>query len=679
MAEEVAPLRDVPSEELAAMAGSVVGAGERSRLWLAVDGTVYDLTSFAGAGCPCGEVLRSWAGLDASEAFHAAGHHDSKVKDRMLQYMVGRLRLPPTEYRFGQHEEHETRMRMLMLVLALGGGAAFAAARFLMVAIPTSEKRMNLLELAFVALVLLMIGGFATTLLKFTTNSPPASSRLSSHQVALVITIFWSCLTTAGRRLVEGSPATLPTEFEVSGVGILILQAFLDFRRGRHLLRGQVIWSFIALLMVSATWFGWTSGTNGPQPAFSELALYLPETGAIAFGFACAAMLACAQAGGTMPMNTNESQGNSASVFGVLIAVATSPAFRFQGVYGLVGLTILFLLHPAAAETLCFRAQSSWMVLPCLVAASLLTVLSTACIFSISARCTSTFAARALAFAVATCGLLVVVGRVPGRSCLALVGLASHLAGLAAQNRDRLKSVANTTYFAELPPHVIGAQALWDALRVKLGMAIWKLFVLLPRNLLNLGLPRELMFFASEQAFPHLGSQEEDTHYGIAAYFAPPREGGHQPVPQHFVCNVGQIHASHIGDMQKTMNTLVDVWQEFQDPNLKGLISNVVAVFPHIPNQAVTKEINFSAWESAADAYNWYVSSPAHKNALFQHSSGILQTFGNLLASLQPNGDLDHTDRCKSCRRPVRSKEVGQLAPSKCGVCGGPTHRFPIF
>lgn len=199
------------------------------------------------------------------------------------------------------------------------------------------------------------------------------------------------------------------------------------------------------------------------------------------------------------------------------------------------------------------------------------------------------------------------------------------------------------------------------------------------RELINAWLPRELRVFAVDAPFPNLGGTYERTYLGVAAHFAPKKATGKQRLPQYCVCNVGQIHINALADMQRTMNTLIDVWSEFQDPKMKGLLSNLVAVFPDVEEQQVAKEINLSFWESSRDAHNWYVRSPGHKNALFQHTSGRLHTFGNLLASLELAAPLQHRDRCRQCLRPVHSKEVGSVAPPRCGVCGGAAFRHPLF
>lgn len=47
-----------------------------------------------------------------------------------------------------------------------------------------------------------------------------------------------------------------------------------------------------------------------------------------------------------------------------------------------------------------------------------------------------------------------------------------------------------------------------------------------------------------------------------------------------------------------------------------------------------------------------------------QHTSGVLRTFGNLLASLEPREAIRYQDRCHRCSRPV------EAPGGKCGVCG---------
>merc|ERR1712139_409068 len=112
-------------------------------------------------------------------------------------------------------------------------------------------------------------------------------------------------------------------------------------------------------------------------------------------------------------------------------------------------------------------------------------------------------------------------------------------------------------------------------------------------------MPDELRVYACEIPVFDLGTEVE---FGIAAHFAPTQrnhegEGrlrSRQPRPQYFVCNVGQIsHEDPRGlqDVQRTMNTLREVWSEFKEPTVRGLVSNVVAVFPQV-EEGLTKEIN---------------------------------------------------------------------------------------
>jgi len=129
------------------------------------------------------------------------------------------------------------------------------------------------------------------------------------------------------------------------------------------------------------------------------------------------------------------------------------------------------------------------------------------------------------------------------------------------------------------------------------------------------------------------------------------------------------------------MNTLGDVWKEFSEPWVEGLVSNIIMVFPNVKRQGVLKEVNLSAWESDEAAYEWYVKSPGHQDTLLQHTSGMFQTFGNLLCSLehQSSTSFEYEDRCKQCLRPVPAPKLGEPPPTSCSACGGPTFNYPLF
>merc|ERR1719456_1316666 len=119
------------------------------------------------------------------------------------------------------------------------------------------------------------------------------------------------------------------------------------------------------------------------------------------------------------------------------------------------------------------------------------------------------------------------------------------------------------------------------------------------------------------------------------------------------------------------MNSVRDIWGEFKEPNLEGLIGNAVALFPNLQGDAVAKEINLSAWESTEAAHKWYVESKGHSSIMRQHTGGYLRTFGNLLASLVPSAPVRMQDRCRVCGRLVESAEIGAPPPSRCDYCGG--------
>merc|ERR1712157_289314 len=101
--------------------------------------------------------------------------------------------------------------------------------------------------------------------------------------------------------------------------------------------------------------------------------------------------------------------------------------------------------------------------------------------------------------------------------------------------------------------------------------------------------------------------------------------------------------------------------------------------FPRVEEQGVLKEVNISAWESEQAAYEWYAQSPGHQDVMMKHTSGMLQTFGNMLASLKPRTSFRYQDRCKQCARIVESAKLGEPPPERCDFCGGQTFQYPLF
>lgn len=261
------------------------------------------------------------------------------------------------------------------------------------------------------------------------------------------------------------------------------------------------------------------------------------------------------------------------------------------------------------------------------------------------------WASRALAMGLVSCSL------VSGSHWMAALALAVHLTTLGSRGRRRIDTCA-------APPYAIGTQALWDQFRSFTLTLLWKAVVYPLAWACNRTLPRELRVFAMDIPVFDMGD------LGVAAMLCPG-----DALPKYVVCNVGHIDLQQpagMSDMQRTMNTVRDVWGELRGRS--GLIANVVCLFPRLGS--VAKEVNLSAWESKEAARDWYMSSEGHNNIMRQHTSGYLRTFGNLLSSLEPRM-LRHQGRCSRCARVVEA-EVGR-APDHCGVCGAKTFQYPGF
>ncbi|CAJ1366509.1 unnamed protein product [Effrenium voratum] len=307
----------------------------------------------------------------------------------------------------------------------------------------------------------------------------------------------------------------------------------------------------------------------------------------------------------------------------------------------------------------------AWLLAPLAMAS----LLAHGAALDVAMRCSGRFAVRAVAFLLSLVSLAQGLGNFRW-----LMGLAwlLHFLELARHNRATLDQAKEV--FHKVPWHIVGAQALWDSTRVAALGLLWRSVVCNLQHLVTAILPEGLRVYSCDSPVPYFG---EKVAMGIAAQYVPPQARGKGRQPNFFVCNVGQIVESCLPDMQHTMNTLVDVWNEFHEPKLPGLCANVVMVFPS-SDQGLAKEINLSAWESGKDAFEWYVKSQGHKKALMmQHTSGVLRTFGNLLASLEPR-EQRFLDRCSTCSRQVEGT-MGQPAPDLCGVCGARSFRYNNF
>lgn len=362
---------------------------------------------------------------------------------------------------------------------------------------------------------------------------------------------------------------------------------------------------------------------------------------------------------------------------------------QFAGLYATALLVLLWVCHSGVGKQIGALWATPFYSAAALWASSAVCAFSFMHLCNIAWATAGTFVARALGWLWILCW---VVGTLWARGWSSLMGnygwmavlsLFAHLSFLAASHRKRLVELAQSgdrDFVDYVRPHMLGAQGLWDQARLTIGTLVWKILILPIQGFFNMALPREMRVYACEIPIFDLG---EGVELGVAAHISSQKKGKKAKVPEYFVCNVGQIAIDStsrgLADTQRTMNTLRDVWEEFSGPNVDGLMSNVVMVFPKVESQLLLKEVNLSVWETQKQAYEWYATSPGHRDVLQQHVSGGLMTFGNLLTSLEPACSLRYMDRCQTCARVVESMTVGEPPPLYCQVCGGDTFKYPLF
>jgi len=370
-------------------------------------------------------------------------------------------------------------------------------------------------------------------------------------------------------------------------------------------------------------------------------------------------------------------------------------ALMLAGVYSFPLMYVSTLLNPAASGVLeSYWSDSLGNIFGLILAAGVL-ALGLIMLLNSAYVCSPSWAARegAGVFAVG----VAFAGGFWNFRWMAIVAFISQLGALGARNRAFLEKECKSGNSDQVPAFMIGTQAVWDKMRTGTCTLIWKLTIYPIKLLVNRILPEELCVYACEIPIFDLG---DGVDLGVAAIFSPDPpeaepssnhgledgqqngspENAKQGKPDFFVCNVGHIdntHAAGLSDIQHTMNALRDIWMEFQRPDVKGLVANIVCVFPQVEGTSFAKEINLSAWESAQEAHDWYVKSPGHRRTMLEHSGGRLRTFGNLLASLRPVGKVRHQDRCTRCSRLVESSTVGERAPEWCGACGAAAFGYP--
>eukprot|EP00913_Durusdinium_trenchii_P031071 g29096.t1 len=86
-------------EEEQSIAEDLPEVGESGELWLEIDNVAYDLTEFIGKHPGGDQILRQFAGKDASKAFHKAKHSmKAKMQMQMLGIIgVGRTPISPPD------------------------------------------------------------------------------------------------------------------------------------------------------------------------------------------------------------------------------------------------------------------------------------------------------------------------------------------------------------------------------------------------------------------------------------------------------------------------------------------------------------------------------------------------------------------------------------------------------
>lgn len=619
-------LREVDMEELVSKEG----------LWLAVDGTVYDLTLFQKQHPGGVDVLQSCAGRDATAEFQSCPASKLPLAS-ICRYQVGPLRLQPKEYRIFEHKEEEQRMQRLLV--ALISSLVLAAVVMMVCASQAVETRLIKEDASYGEL--LLPGSLLSTLVGVLSVLLPMRQKLGgsqcraaggwkAHAIALLLLVNHLLLPAA---LQSSWPTdTSPHGLELSSVALLLVEI---------LLAPAMTPPVLPILLCLGSWYyrGLTA-SDCTTPG-----VYIPWRKAMVFAINLVMLTRLAQ---TRP-------------------AAARHGLALSALYGGAVCGWLIFASPEAATGL----ASPWQMAGLLVA-SATSLLAHCAVLDVAIQCSSRFATRWVAFFMAVLSFCTV--GLSSFRWLALLGLFHHLLDLARHNRVRMDQVAAAGRFQHLDWHVIGAQALWDSSKVSILGFIWRTTVCSLQHAVTALIPNGLQVYACEVPVPNFG---EKVAMGLAAQYVPPEARGKAKKPNFFVCNVGQILESCLPDMQHTMNTLVDVWDEFHEPKLPGLCANVVMVIPS-SDQGLAKEINLSVWETGKDAFDWYVKSKGHKKALMQHTSGVLRTFGNLLASLEPKEAISYQDRCSSCARPIEASR-GEVAPNVCGVCGQRAFRYNLF
>jgi len=636
---------------------------KEGEVWFEIDSILYNVTDFLDTH-PGGEhVLRRYAGCDATQAFKKV-RHSMNAKIMMQKYAAGPVRRKEKAYRIFEHNAELSGAWWSGFFPAL----AYMAAGLL---VPRSAwggltgmatgADIALDDLLVPGLFMAAGGGGAVgcaIMLKGNLLNYSAKELRGAARMGLWIFLHWIGFMLARRPLGPGASSARPGGLELSAAALFLIEEVVEFTQGCR------YWSWSVLVGLGIMLVSWH---------FRGLTLsLLPGPGAPGISGLAALMLAVSV---SLMTRRAAKAGKKAAHEAVVAEILMG--YAFAGFYASVLLLYFHFTGPIVMDsvlTLWFQPFLMWGLAASagsLVIVAMLLTFNNAFGYNPawSSRCTAIYFGIAAGIS----------GGLSSWRWLSWAAWFWHCGHMAARSRQWHEAATAEGTFAQLPVHSIGTRAMWDTLRAALTALSWRAVVHPMGAFLNSLLPEELLLYGCGLPIFQLG---EDVDLGVAAYFAPKAGRNAQTVPEHFVCNVGHValgHPSGIQDLQITMNTLRDVWSEFKKPNVKGLLANMVCVFPKVAGTKFAKEINMSCWQTAADAHRWYATSEGHANIMRRHGGGGLRTFGNLLASLKPHGKIRHQDRCASCARLVESDEVGEKAPERCRACGKKSFNYPFF
>eukprot|EP00927_Polykrikos_kofoidii_P075847 TRINITY_DN7232_c0_g1_i2.p1 TRINITY_DN7232_c0_g1~~TRINITY_DN7232_c0_g1_i2.p1 ORF type:complete len:1025 (-),score=160.95 TRINITY_DN7232_c0_g1_i2:317-3391(-) len=668
--------------------------GEPEQYWLEIDGSVYNVANFFDEHPGGVAVLREHIGKDASEAF-AQAKHSIKAKVQMVRYLIGPLKRRDTHYRIFEHNETVVEYSGRVGTIFMSVGATLLTSGPWGLASWAIEEDPFVGNVVLALLVVLAMGGmvaFLSPSLNKSLHEMGVRKRFNSAALVLAAALVGYITAmpfTVNMGMFQGAA---PGGLEVGAVAILAVEAWRQpVGRGEWNVRARIL----ALLGVPLGWVLRAVYRGSAEAAVevgrpgirddwyeSGLLLFLQRVlMAAVLGVSLSVVVRRTQGQGR-PMD----RGEDCDQPEVVMRIAS--ALRFSAMFSAMALSALWLTCPAVGIQISAIWKTPLIFAVYFLPASGFSFISLLMIFNTSWIYSAVFTSRTVAFWLSTMW---------GVSCIwsgegffadfrwvTHIGFNAHLAILASSNRERMRTATQDGNFATtIRDHIIASTSLWDQFRAAIATFMWKMCILVCQAVINTLLPKELRVYACEIPIFDLG---EDVAFGVAAHIAPGSSSSTYPrrrVPEHFVCNVGQMAIDSttrgLADTQRTMNTLRDVWAEFGQSDMQGLVSNIVCVFPEVEGQSLTKEINLSVWESEKAAYDWYSRSKGHKDIVQQHTSGMLKTFGNLLATLRPSKTLRYQDRCTRCARVVESPRLGDVAPSHCGVCGGKAFQYPLF